>query len=106
MLPTVLYLYPQNTQVIQITELQDQVSGQFLTQASVMATLYDRRGNPDPVFNNIQLFYVPGTDGTYQGQIPAAFNPSLGGGYKVVLIANQSGIQAEYTIPAIVQLRK
>jgi hypothetical protein len=43
MLPSIIYLYPDNTQIVQITELQDQVTGLFLTQATVMATLYDRR---------------------------------------------------------------
>lgn len=106
MLPTVLYLNPQNTEVIQVTELQDEVTGQFLINANVTATLYDRRGNPDPIFQNIVLSYVPGTDATYQGQVPATFNPSLGGGYTVVLIAEQAGVQAKFSIPAIVQLRK
>jgi hypothetical protein len=106
MLPNVVYLYPDNTQIVQITELQDQVSGQFLQNATVMATLYDRRGNPDQVFNNIQMSYIDGTDGTYQGQIPASFSAKLGGGYTLVLIAEQAGIQAQYSIPAIVQLRK
>lgn len=105
MLPTVIFLYPLNTQVVQITELQDQVSGQFLVVANVFATLYDRRGNPDPVFNNISLGYVPGTDATYQGQVPATFDAALGGGYKLVLVAQQGGVQAEFTIPVIVKLR-
>lgn len=106
MLPVVIYLYPENTEVVQITELQDQVSGQFLQNANVVATLYDRRGNPDPVFQNIPMAYVPGSDGTYQGQVSASFNPTLGGGYKLVVTAEQAGVQAQWSIPAIVQLRK
>lgn len=105
MLPTVLYLFPKNTQIVTITELQDQVTGQFLTNANVVATLYDRRGVRDSIFNNITMAFVLGSDATYQGQVPATFDARLGGGYKVVLIAEQGGVQAEFTISAIVQLR-
>jgi hypothetical protein len=105
MLPPVIYLYPLNTQVVQITELQDQVTGQFLVNASVVATLFDRRGNPDPVFNGIAMSYVVGTDATYEGIVPAAFNPKIGGGYTLVLTADQAGVQAQWTIPVIVQTR-
>jgi hypothetical protein len=106
MLPPVIYLYPLNTQVVQVTELQDEVTGQFLVSASVTATLFDRRGNPDPVFNNIAMSYVPGSDATYQGVVPATFNAAIGGGYTLVLTAVQSGVQAQFSIPVIVQLRK
>jgi hypothetical protein len=106
MLPSVVYLYPGNTEIVRITELQDQLSGQFLQNANVFATLFDRRGNQDHVFQNIQLQYVAGTDGTYQGQVSGDFNASLGGGYTLVLNVEQAGIKAKYSIPAIVQLRK
>jgi hypothetical protein len=105
MLPPVIYLYPLNTQVVQITELQDQVSGQFLVNANVVATLFDRRGNPDPVFQNIPMSYVAGTDATYEGIVPATFSPKIGGGYTLVLTADQAGVQAQWSILAIVQLR-
>ncbi|SRR5258706_6572686 len=105
MLPTIIYLYPNNTQVIQITELQDKVSGTFLVAATVSATLYDSRGNADPIFNAIPMTYVPGTDSTYQGIIPASFSPKLGSGYTIVLLAAQSGVQAQFTIPAVVKAR-
>ena len=106
MLPPVIYLYPLNTQVVQVTELQDEITGQFLVNAAVVATLFDRRGNPDPIFNNISMAYVPGTDATYQGQVPATFDAALGGGYTLVLTAVQAGVQAQWSIPVIVQNRK
>ncbi|SRR6266403_1379733 len=105
MLPTVINLYPNNTQVIQITELQDKVSGTFLIAATVTATLYDSRGVADPIFNAIPMTYVPGTDATYQGIIPASFTAKLGGGYTLVLIATQSGVQGQFTIPVVVKAR-
>ena len=112
MLPTLVYLSPLNTQVIQVTELQDQVSGNFLQNAQVTATLYDPRGNPDPVLNNITMSYIPGTDGTYNGIVPAVFDPpkyvppNPAGGYYLVVTAVQAGIQAQWTIPVIIQPRR
>jgi len=105
MLPQVLYLYPLNTQVITITELQDQQTGEFLIDANVTATLIDRRGIPDPVLRDITLAFVAGTDATYQGQVPDTFNAKLGGGYTLQITATQAGVQAFYSIPVIVQLR-
>lgn len=106
MLPSIIYLYPLNTQVVTVTELQDQVTGLFLTGATVTATLYDPRGNADPIFNGITMNYVPGTNATYQGIVPATFNPAkLGGGYRIVLTATQAGVQAQFTVPAIVKSR-
>lgn len=112
MLPTVIYLAPLNTQVIQVTELQDQITGSFLQNAQVTATLLDSRGNPDPVLNNITMSYIPGTDGTYNGTVPAAFNPpgfagaGPTGGYQLVVTAVQAGIQAQWSIPVIIQFRR
>lgn len=106
MLPAVLFLYPLNTQIIQITELQDQLTGEFLINATVSATLVDRRGNPDAVINDLELFYVTGTDATYQGQVPDTFDAKLGGGYILQITAQQAGVQAFYSIPVIVQLRQ
>jgi len=105
MLPQVLYLYPLNTQVIQLTELQDQITGLFLTAATCTATLVDQFGNADAVLNNIPMSYVPGTDATYQGQVPNTFNATIGGGYTLVVTAVQAGIQAQYKIPVVVQAR-
>lgn len=112
MLPTILYLYPLNTQVIQITELTDEVTGGFLTGATVTATLYDARGNADPVLNNIAMSYVSGTDATYNGTVPSTFNPPAyrpptpQGGYQLVITAVQAGVQAQFTIPVIIQPRR
>jgi len=102
---TLIYLYPQNTQVIEIDGLQDQLTGDFLNIATVQATLVDQRGNPDPVLNDIAMTYVPGSNGNYQGVVPFAFNAPLGSGYRLQIQADQSGVQAFWSIPAQVVLR-
>ena len=116
MLPPVIYLYPNNTQVIQVTEVKDEITGQYLTAASVTATLYNSRGQPDPVLQNIVMTYVPGTNATYNGFVPSTFNPAgynpgyglqaSSGGYVLVITAIQAGVQAQWSIPAVIQQRK
>ena len=102
---SLMYLYPLNTQVLNIIGLQDITTGDFLNSATVTASLYDENGNIDPVINDLPLGYLPATNGQYQGTVPDTFNASLGGGYRMVITAVQAGIQAQFTIPAQVRLR-
>ena len=105
MLPTIIYLYPSNTQLISITGLQDQVTGNYLDAATISATLYDRLGNADGVLNGVTCTYQAGTQGNYQGVVPNSFNAAVGGGYMLVIVAAQAGIQSQWTIPVIVKAR-
>lgn len=104
-IPSVIYLYPRNTQVLEINGLQDITTGLFLDAATVTATLYNNNGVADPVLNGIVLAYVNGTNGNYQGTVPDTFQPCLGAGYLLQIIANQGGVQSVWSIPAKVLLR-
>ena len=104
-IPTIIYLFPQNTQVLSIEGLIDEISGEYPNSATVSATLYDQNNNPDSVLNNIGLSYVPDTNGNYEGVVPDTFNPCLGSGYTLQYTANQGGIQAVISVPAQVKLR-
>ena len=105
MIPSVVYLNPGNSILIEIQGLMDVVSGGYLNGASVSATLLDARGNTDPVLNNIFLAYLTETNGNYEGVVPDTFSAVLGGGYTLQITADQSGAQAQWSIPAKVQLR-
>jgi hypothetical protein len=100
-----MYLYPLNTQVLNVVGLQDITTGLFLNAATVVATLFDEHGNADPIINNLAMGYIPASNGQYQGTVPDTFNAKLGGGYNMVITALQAGIQAQFTIPAQVRLR-
>lgn len=109
-LPSVIYLYPNNTQVINIVGLTDVTTGEYLNSATVSATLFDPRGNADPVLNNIDMGYIAASNGNYQGTVSYQFSPpgftgQSKGGYLLQITAQQSGIQAVYSIPAIIELR-
>jgi hypothetical protein len=104
--PAVIYLYPLNTQVIQINGLQDVVTGLYLDAASGTATLFDPQGNADPVLNGIVMTYLSGSNGNYNGTVPATFNPvKISGGYSLVVTIAQGGVQAQFTIPVVVKPR-
>ena len=103
--PSIIYLYPLNTQVIEVDGLVDEISGNFLNGASVSATLFDDHGNPDPVLNNIPMIYVAASNGNYQGVVPDTFNAALGSGYTLQITADSGGAQALWSIPAQVKLR-
>ena len=106
MLPIQLFLYPENTQVLNVRGLQDVATGNFLDAATVQATLFDQNGHADPVIADLTLSYLTATDGDYQGTVPASFSPAkLGAGYNLVVLATQSGIQSKWTIPVVVKLR-
>jgi hypothetical protein len=110
-IPVVIYLYPENTQIVQLQGLQDVATGLYLNAATVTATLYDQRGNADPVLNGIMLSYIAGSEGSYQGTVPASFSPPAFtgqnplGGYSLQVEANQGGVQSLFTIPAVIRLR-
>jgi hypothetical protein len=109
-LPAFLYLYPGNTQLIQLQGLQDNTTGSFLNGATVTATLLDQRGNEDPVIDDLSLEYVANSNGNYQGTVPSTFSPASfngtqQGGYQLQITAVQGQAQALYTIPVILRLR-
>lgn len=111
-IPLVIFLYPQNTQVLFLQGLMDSTTSTYLNSASVTATLLDQRGNADPVLNGITLNYVVASNGNYQGTVPASFDPAAFtaamnqlSGYQLQIEATQNGVQALWTIPVIIKLR-
>lgn len=104
-IPTLLSLFPNNTQVINFFGLQDIVTGLYLNQATVTASLRTARGDLDPVFQDIPLEFVSGSNGNYQGTIPFEFNAAIGDGYTVEITAEQAGVQSFYSLNAEVVLR-
>lgn len=103
--PSIIYLYPLNTQVVEIDGLTDVVTGDYLNDATVTATLFDDNDQPDPVLQNIGMSYVAASNGNYQGVVPDTFNAALGSGYTMVITADQAGVQAQWSIPTQVKLR-
>lgn len=104
-IPSVFYLYPLNTQIIEIDGVLDTVSGGFLNNATAMATLLDNFGRPDAVINDLPMSYIANSNGSYQGVVPDSFNAALGSGYTLVITVTAGSVQSQWSIPTQVKLR-
>lgn len=105
--PSKIILYQLNDQFIEIDGLADSLSLAFQNSATVTATLKDRSGAPVTGLTNVTLNYVASSSGIYRGAVPATFNPTKGGGYTLVIDANNNaGAKAHLEIAAEVQIRK
>lgn len=93
--------------------LTDSQTGLPINNATVTATLYSGRSRFDPDgtpgtavtgFTNISLIFQ--SNGLYQGQIPATFDPGDGGGFILVVDATAPGYLAQHwEVPANVTQR-
>lgn len=105
MIPPIVYLYPQNTQVVQMFGLQDAFSLSYVNGALVTAILMDPNGNQEPTFGSLTLTYVGASNGNYQGVLASTFNAPIGPNYSLQITAVASGTQAVFTLPVIVEYR-
>ena len=66
----------KNDNLIEVDELKDEVSGDFLNLATVTAVLKDAAGAT--IGSSITLTFVAGSNGKYQGNVPDDLAVSLG----------------------------
>lgn len=103
---TVLVLFRGNTQVLQVSGVQDQISGLFQNSATVTATLNDANGNPVSGMSGLSLTYVPGSNGQYQATVSSTFNPAAGDMYTLILDVASGGSAMHIELPSSVQVRR
>lgn len=90
--PSKIILYQSNTQVLQITGLQDALSGNYLNAATITATLEDDQGNAIAECIAIPFTYIPLSNGNYQAVFgDQNFQPPIGTGYTLIVDGNQGG---------------
>jgi hypothetical protein len=104
-LPTIVTLYPLNTQIIEVDGVTDATSGDYLNDATGSATLLDYRGRPDPIINNLAMPYVTGSNGNYKGVVPDTFDAAVGSGYTLQIQITQGPVQVLWSLPTVVKLR-
>jgi hypothetical protein len=102
--PAKLILFQNNTQVVQLFGLRD-TSGNFLNAGTLQATLHDQSGNNVPGLVNITLTNVASSNGDYTGTVGAAFSPSVGTEYTMVIDGDASGAHIHLELPAEVRVR-
>jgi hypothetical protein len=105
-IPKKVFLFIENDMFVEIDELHDGLDAlTYFNAATVTATLKDRDSNVITGVNGITLTYVVASNGKYRGPIQETFNPTLGGGYKLEIVAVQGGVQGKWVIPAEVKIR-
>lgn len=105
-IPTKVILFIENDMYVEIDELHDGLNPtSYFNAATVTATLKDRDGNIVPEVDNITLVYVAASNGKYRGAIQETFEPTLGGGYNLEIVAVQGGVQGKWVIKAEVKIR-
>jgi hypothetical protein len=103
--PSKITLSPLNSQIVKLSGLQNSLTGVYLNSAAVMVTLVDRSGKPVAGCTNLALIYDAGSNGNYQGMIDASFNPPVGEGYTLRVVATQDGNTANWSIAAAISRR-
>ena len=84
--------------VIRVRGLKDEVSGSYINDAVITATLYDSSDVEVPGAANISIPYVAGTDGDYAGEIPSTVSLTEGASYTTKVTITGNGYKTTYTI--------
>jgi len=92
------YLYIDTDNVIRVRGLKDEVSGDYINDATIRATVYDSDGNPVADAQDLSLSYVSDTNGDYAGEIPNGVSLTAGSLYTVQVTISGSGYQTVYRL--------
>jgi hypothetical protein len=96
-----------STNLVELTGLQDTVTGSYPTDATVTAQLLEPKGTPVVGAESITLGYVAGTSGadtTYRGAIPATVALGAKVYTLVVTATDASGNKRVFTVQATAQV--
>ena len=83
-------LYKKNQQYVQAIGVTD-ASGNPVNDATISATLTDAEGEKVEEIDELQLDYVAGSDGNYEGLVEGSFDPAPGLGYTLTLVIDRGG---------------
>jgi len=79
--------------VVQITGLKDVVTGNYINDATITATMADKNGNAVSGVGTITFTYTSGSNGDYCGEVPAAAGLTDGEQYTLTITAVGGGFQ-------------
>lgn len=104
-----LIFYPQNSEFVLITGLQDQSTdpATYVNSGTFTATLNDSNGDAVAGATAMEGSYVAGSDGNWQFELdPDEFDPPVGYSYTLVISgSSEAGAQFYAEIPAWVVTR-
>lgn len=100
------YIYLGNDTVIEVTGLQNAVDSSYLNAATVTVTINDSAGTE--VVSSQALSYVAASNGNYRATLDKALIASLtiGSRYFAIITAAESGIDAQWRMPLLMQYRE
>ena len=104
-IPEKVTIFIENDSYVEIVIHDGLDEDTYFNAATVTATLKDRSGTVVTGINGLTLTYVLASNGMYRGIVQESFNPTLGGGYKLELVAIESGVQGKLVLPAEVKVR-
>lgn len=105
--PPRFILYVKNTQVIQITGLQDFLTQGFIDDATITGTLFDQNNTPVPECVDLAFDYVAASNGNYQVIFgDEDFNPPIGTGYTLVIDGSEAAGDLHLELQVEVKVRK
>lgn len=100
-------LYIDNDNVFQVEDVQDEVGGDYLTNAAVAVTVSDAQGNAVGGAGwPLSLVYVPASRGVYRATLPYTMDLQLNQRYSMlVTVDGGPGLHAEWTLDCIARAR-
>jgi hypothetical protein len=101
-----LTIYLNNDNLVSLLGLIDEATGDYLDAATVSVTLTDNQGNTQQ--GPVTMTYVSGSNGNYQGILPASSTLNVGVGYRAAIaVSNASPAgTGQWYLPVIVEFRE
>lgn len=101
-----LILYQDNTQLVRLFGVKDEVTGNYWDTGTIAGTLRDPQGNDVSGFVGITFILQSGSAGNYFGTVGASFQPDVGDGYLLVVDGDQGSSHLHLEIPVEIRARK
>lgn len=103
--PARLVLYQDNTQQVRVFGLQDITTGNYITTATMSATLLDKDRKQVPGLIGIAMNFQATSNGDYFGIVTSDFKPPVATDYTLILEADDGGSHLHIEIPTEVRVR-
>jgi len=91
-------IYLETDNIVWVRGLKDQVTGSYVNDATITATLYDKDDQVVSGAENLPVPYVNGSDGDYAGAIPHTVSLTAGEAYTVKVTVTKGDYQTVYKL--------
>lgn len=88
---------------VEIDDVQDAATKDFIIDAQITVTLYTKSGDPIANAEDLQATYVPGTDALYRALIPRTADVKLNQKLKCKATATKGALEVVFVQDVIVK---